>query len=286
MTSETSCRLCSSGDTELRIRLEGYAVHRCNACGAVFSDLTAQRAAHLYDAEYFTEEFGPYFSALFGDADDTPLREHFTGYLDALERVVPAGRVLDVGCAAGLFLDVARGRGWQIQGVEISEHAAAVARERRGIDVIVGDVMDVSLPAGHFDAVTMLDVLEHIIDPGRLLDRARTLVRPRGALMLVLPNDRNLTRMAAMTAYRLSLGAWSYPASRVHQIYHVTYFTPATITRLLKSPGFEIIGITPDETVRGLINESALMKAGVGTLFAVSRLLGLQNKMVVLAKPA
>jgi 2-polyprenyl-3-methyl-5-hydroxy-6-metoxy-1,4-benzoquinol methylase len=251
----------------------------------VFSDLTEEQAAGLYDAEYFTEEFGPYFAALFGDTDDTPIREHFTRYLDVLERTVPGGRLLDVGCAAGLFLDVARRRGWEVQGVEISEHAASVARERRGVDVIVGDVKDVSLPEQGFDVVSMLDVLEHIIEPGTLLDRVRTLIRPGGALMLVLPNDRNLTTMAAMAAYRMSFGAVSYPASRVHQIYHVTYFTPATITQLLEQHGFEVVDIAPDETVRGLINESALMKAGVNTMFAASRALGLQNKMVVLARP-
>jgi len=286
MTSSVSCRLCGSSDVKRRIRLDGYAVYRCRTCHAVFSDLTAEQAAGLYGAEYFTEEFGPYFAALFGDADDTPIREHFDGYLDVLQRVVPGGCLLDVGCAAGLFLDVARDRGWEVEGVEISEHAASVARDRRGVDVIVGDVMEVDLPARHFDAITMLDVLEHVVEPGRLLDRTRELIRPDGALMLVLPNDRNLTTMTAMAAHRLTLGAVSYPASRVHQIYHVTYFTPATITRLLVEHGFKVVAIEPDETVRGLINESPLMKVGVGTLFAASRVLGLQNKMVVLARPA
>jgi 2-polyprenyl-3-methyl-5-hydroxy-6-metoxy-1,4-benzoquinol methylase len=286
MTAATDCRLCGSPRTKLRIQLDGYGVYRCQECDAVFSDLTAEQAAKLYDAEYFTEEFGPYFAALFGDADDTPIRKHFTRYLDTLERAVPGGRLLDVGCAAGLFLDVARARGWEVEGVEISDHAASVAREKRGLEVIVGDVMDISLPEQHFDAVSMLDVLEHIIEPGTLLDRVRGLIKPGGALMLVLPNDRNLTTMTAMTAYRASMGTVAYPASRVHQIYHVTYFTPATITALLQRHGFEVIEVAPDETVRGLINESPLMKAGVNTLFAVSRVLGLQNKMIVLARPA
>lgn len=279
------CRLCGSDDVRLRIPLAGYSVYRCRECDAVFSDVTAEQAATLYDTEYFTEEFGPYFAALFGETDDTPIRRHFAGYLDALHAAVRPGRMLEIGCAAGLFLDEARSRGWQVEGVEVSEHAASVARELRGIDVTTGDVMDAELPARAFDAVVMLDVLEHIIGPGELLDRVRALIRPGGVLLLVLPNDRNLTTMVAMAAYRLTFGRLSYPASRVHQIYHVTYFTPATVSALLEQHGYEVVAVRPDETVRGLINESALVKAGVGALFGVSRLLGLQNKMIVLARP-
>jgi 2-polyprenyl-3-methyl-5-hydroxy-6-metoxy-1,4-benzoquinol methylase len=286
MSNAVACRLCGSTSNKRRISLDRYSVYRCRTCDAVFSDLTAEQAAGLYDAEYFSEEYGPYFAALFGDTDDTLIREHYTVYLDALERFVPGGRMLDVGCAAGLFLDVARSRGWDTEGVEISEHAARIARQRRGLEVLVGDIMQADLPEHGFDAVTLLDVLEHILEPGLLLDRVRTLMRPGGALMLVLPNDRNLTTLAAMAAYRATFGAIQYPASRVHQIYHVTYFTPATIAAQLERHGFEVIGVTPDETVRGLLNESTLVKVGVDALFAVSRVLGLQNKMVVIARPA
>lgn len=284
MTGAAECRLCGSSRARLRVRLDGYSVLRCLDCGAVFSDADPALLARLYDEDYFSKAFAPYFAALFGDADDAPLRAHFERYVDALERRMPAGRLLDIGCAAGLFLDVARGRGWEVEGVEISEHAAAVARERRGLTVAVGDVMDVSLPAPTFDAVTMLDVLEHVADPGALLERVRALLRPGGLLMLVLPNDRNLTTMAAMALHRASFGLVSYPASRVHQIYHLTNFAPRTISRLLSEHGFEVVDVAPDETVRELLNESGPVKAGVATLFAVARLLGLQNKMTVIAR--
>lgn len=285
MTQQVTCRLCGSSAVRLRIALDDYAVFRCRDCSAVFTDVTPEQAAGLYSEEYFSEEFAPYFAALFGEADDTPIRRQFERYLDMLEGVRAPGRLLDVGCAAGLFLDVARGRGWSVEGIEISEHAASVARDKRGVEVTVGDVMHVTLPPASYDVVSMLDVLEHITSPGDMLERARELLRPGGILLLVLPNDRNLTTMAAMAAYRASFGAISYPASRVHQVYHVTYFTQRTITELLGRHGFEVATIAPDETVRGLINESAVMKAGVSALFAVSRLLGLQNKMVVLARP-
>ena len=260
-------------------------MYRCNRCSTVFSDLSEADIDGLYDKGYFEKEFGPYFAALFGDADDTPLREHFGRYLDVLEQHVAPSVILDVGCAAGLFLDVARNRRWRVMGVEISEHAASVAKERRGIEVRVGDVMDIDLPEHGYDAVTMLDVLEHLPDPGELLQRVRPLIRPGGVLMLSLPNDHNLTTMIAMLVHRVSFGLVSYPASRVHQIYHVTYFTPNTITRLLREHGFEVLAIHPDETVRGLLNEGPLIKIAVSSVFAIARLFDLQNKMLVVAAP-
>jgi hypothetical protein len=142
------------------------------------------------------------------------------------------------------------------------------------------------LPEGGYDVVSMLDVLEHILEPSVLLDRVRGLIRPGGALLLVLPNDRNLTTKVAMGAYHASFGVVRYPASRVHQVFHVTYFTPATICALLKRHGFDVVAVEPDETVRGLLNESALVKAGVSALFALSRVLRLQNKMIVIARPS
>ena len=283
--SDVRCRLCGSTDVSLRIPLEGYSVYRCRSCSGVFSDVPAEAIGGLYGERYYTGEFGPYFSALFGDTDDAPLRRHFSRYLDALERSVSGRRILDVGCAAGLFLDVARERGWDVEGIDVSEHAAAVARDRLYVEVRVGDVAELDLPEHAWDAVTLMDALEHMAEPGALLERLRGLIAPGGVLMLVLPNDRNPTTMLAMAIYRLSLHRIAYPASRVHQIYHVTYFTPATISVLLERHGFEVVEVAPDETVRDLLNESPFMRAAVGAVFGLARMLRLRNKMVVVARP-
>jgi 2-polyprenyl-3-methyl-5-hydroxy-6-metoxy-1,4-benzoquinol methylase len=283
--SAVTCRLCGSPEVTLRIPLEGYAVYRCRTCTAVFTDLPDEAIEDLYEEEYFSKEFEPYFAALFGDTDDAPLRRHFSRYFEGLERSVTGRRVLDVGCAGGLFLDVARERGWDVEGVEVSERTATVARERRHVPVRVGDVAKLELPPHAYDAVTLMDALEHIAEPGALLDRLRELIATGGVLMLVLPNDRNLTTLLAMALYRLTLHGVVYPASRVHQIYHVTYFTPRTIATLLERHGFEVVEILPDETVRGLLNESPAMRVAVGVVFALARVLGLRNKMVVLARP-
>ena len=280
-----ACRLCGSRRSRRLARLEGYAVLRCRDCAFVFSDLDASEIPGLYDQSYFREEFGPYFASSFGDASSQLLAERFREYADCLAEFVRPGHALDVGCAGGLFLDVLEERGWRPVGSELSPYAADIAR-KRGHEVHTGDFMSMELPDQAFDAISLLDVIEHLPDPKAALRRLRPLLRREGALLLVLPSYRNLTTLVAMAAYRLSLGWISYPAGHVHQIYHVSYFTPTTISRLLREEGFEPIAIRSDETIQGLIGEPAVVRLGVRAIFSLSRALGLQNKMIVVARRA
>jgi len=179
---------------------------------------------------------------------------------------------------------VARDRGWDVLGIELSPHAAAVARERFGLTVHEGDFGAIDLEPASFDAITMLDVLEHLYEPSASLQRARSLLRPGGVLMVVLPNDRNLTTMIARGAYQVTGGRVSYPASRVHQIYHPCYYTPKTLRMLLSREGFDMLAVRPDETLRELLNEPAHVRAAVAVVFGLSRLLRLQNKMLVVSR--
>lgn len=283
-TERARCRLCDADAWDTLVALSGYSVLRCQRCSFVFSDLPDSEIPGLYDEAYFQDEFGPYFSACFGSADAQLLESRFADYASCLEKYKQPGRVLEVGCAAGLFLDTLRRRGWTAEGAELSPHAAEAAREHTGLPIHVGDFSSLDLPAASYDSVCMLDMLEHLGDPAEGLRRARALLRAEGVLFLVLPDYRNLTTWLAMFAYRASGGRLDYPASRVHQIYHVSYFTAESISRLLSEQGFETVAILPDETIAGLLNEPLVVRIGVRIVFALSSALGLQNKMIVVAK--
>ncbi|MFN0074145.1 MAG: class I SAM-dependent methyltransferase, partial [Chloroflexota bacterium] len=92
--------------------------------------------------------------------------------LAELERYVTPGRVLDVGCHIGLFLEIAQDAGWDSWGVEPSRWAADRARAR-GLQVIHGALEDAELAHESFDAVTMWDVIEHLTDPLGALEHCR-----------------------------------------------------------------------------------------------------------------
>jgi 2-polyprenyl-3-methyl-5-hydroxy-6-metoxy-1,4-benzoquinol methylase len=99
-------------------------------------------------------------------------------------------RLLDVGAGYGYFRKAAIDSGWTTDGVEISRHAAAVARQEFGLDTFVGTLQDYAREgAGHsYDVLTLFDVVEHVEDPVSLLETVRGLVKPAGLCVIRTPN--------------------------------------------------------------------------------------------------
>ena len=185
-------------------------------------------------------------------------RASFGSVLDHVERHVPKGRILDVGCWVGFLLAVAGDRGWQeCIGLEPSDFASGFARER-GLDVRQEDLHEADLPLGHFDAVCMGDVLEHLTDTDKALARMRELLAPGGVLVLAVPDAGS--RIARVLGKRW----WSVIPTHIH------YFTRKSITTMLERSGFEVVEMATDP--KSFTIEYYLDK-GSGYLPGVSKLL-------------
>lgn len=120
-----------------------------------------------------------------------PLRDIAGGnvrYLNGSEK----GRLLDVGCGNGIFLDQMKQLGWEVVGVEPDEGAASVAVQKFGLEVFQGSLEEAKFPNGHFNAITLNHVLEHVLDPIELLKECRRVLRPGGKLVVATPNIRSL----------------------------------------------------------------------------------------------
>jgi SAM-dependent methyltransferase len=198
---------------------------RCGRCGhgqvEPMPDETvlAQAYAEAQSTDYVDEESGQRATARWT--------------LERIERHVPErGVLLDLGCWVGFLLAEARHRGWEAMGVEPSGFASRFARERLGLDVITGDLLSAPLPSGTFDVVTMGDLIEHLIEPGRALERLRRLLRPEGVVWLALPD--------AGSAVARGMGRrwWSVIPT------HVQYFTRHSIRILLQRHGYEVLDIS------------------------------------------
>lgn len=109
-------------------------------------------------------------------------------YLNGCEK----GRLLDVGCGNGIFLDQMKQLGWEVMGVEPDGGAASVAVKKFGLEVFQGSLKEAKFPNGHFHAITLNHVLEHVLDPIELLKECRRVLRPGGKLVVATPNIRSL----------------------------------------------------------------------------------------------
>ncbi|MEW6180732.1 MAG: class I SAM-dependent methyltransferase [Chloroflexota bacterium] len=106
-----------------------------------------------------------------------------------IERYYPnGGRILDVGCSTGVFLSQMKVIGWECFGVEPNNYAALIAQKNRGINVVQGYLSDLQEMNNYFDVITFWDVLEHTYSPMNELHLAYNLLKPRGILVINIPN--------------------------------------------------------------------------------------------------
>lgn len=157
-----------------------------------------------------------------------PRFRRFEQALEVLESKIGMGRLLDVGCGAGTFMSIAQSRGWDVHGVELCEPLCVAAEQAVGADRVARLAFE-ALPKPHrlYDAITMWDVIEHVLDPAAFVAKARAMVRPGGIVVVCTPDEESLLARTGQALYRVSRGRYSYPALALHPRYH-TYFLSGT----------------------------------------------------------
>ena len=140
---------------------------------------------NTYDHSYFHQAYhGDY------NLHNPPRKAAF--YLSQLVAVRPSGRLLDVGCAFGNFLAVARQR-YDASGIDVSRDAVEVARTRlKGIPIGHASVLELDTRQ-KFDVVTCFDTLEHVAPLDDALTALRSVMAPRGVLAVTVPVFDGLT---------------------------------------------------------------------------------------------
>jgi SAM-dependent methyltransferase len=137
-------------------------------------------------------------------------------------------RLLEVGCAAGYFLQVASEAGWQAIGLEPTVNYVNYARQELGQNVVLGILGDGDFREHSFDAVCLFHVFEHLPEPRLGLAEIRRVIKPGGTLVIEVPNVDNWW-------FRLLGKNW-----RQFQIGHHYYYSPKTLTSLLNKTAFEV----------------------------------------------
>jgi len=285
-----SCRTCGSADLDRYLRASVGTVLQCRTCRVVFlspEEQESKQADALYSQDYFTEREGYFFhdGVADGSGHESPHIEDFRLGLELIAgHVRPPGQLLDVGCATGSFLSLAKQTGWECRGVEVSSFAAAQARERTGCEVSNGPFEHAPFANGTFDVVTMWDLLEHLPDPVTALRKAGALLRPAGLLLVNTPNEDSLTRRVARFLYHGTGGRLQAPVNRLYHHYHLYYFSAGTLAPLFGQAGFDLIALKtkPIPISRGRISPAT--KVVMHALSAVERLVHAEYELIILAR--
>lgn len=209
--------------TEYRCTTSGLNVHddiiQCQVCGLLSANggPTTEEILRGYEAV----EDASYL-------DETEVRRGvFEWMLVQLDPYVASGRrLLEFGSHVGMFLSVADSRGWHASGVEPSHWAVAWGVENLAVDLTQGTIEEFEAEEP-FDVVAMFDVLEHVVNPRLALDKANQALHENGLLLLSTVNTESIHG-------RIRGGRWPWFIRS-----HLHYFTPETLTGLLRDTGFE-----------------------------------------------
>ncbi len=203
-------------------------VVRC-ACGLVFvtPEPSRERLRQAYTEEYYSPWEG-----------QAQARSRiWRGRLDSIAgRVTPPGKLLDVGCGTGDFLDLARQQGWEVTGTEYSEYAAARG-QARGLRIAQGEVWEARFGGDTFDLVTCWHVIEHVTDPRQVVREMYRVLRPGGWLFLATPNvNDHIFR----SAYMMVKGRRPQLYEPHERELHLFHFSKNTLRSLVQSARFEV----------------------------------------------
>jgi len=230
-------------------------VVQCSACGLLFEN---PREVEVVSDKKYQDVEDPTYDR------ETPGRiRTFTKLMDGLAHYAKTpGTMLDIGCYTGVFLDVAKRRGWQTHGVEPSRWASEKARSK-GHVVTNAPLQKAGLQPGSFDMVTIWDVIEHLQDPQGQLKLAFDLLKPGGVFGLS-------TMDAGCMFAKLTGRHWPW-----YMRMHFYYFTPASMSRMLRAAGFEVLRV---ERHKRIVSLRYLLQKGFslfGPLAFLGRILGL-----------
>jgi len=277
----------------LRYRITRFEILDCRACTLVYlwpqpsaDEIKAMFATLYTTGEGSVPELRDYYGYCYEDEPGNPLVKLYERWLDALERIRPPGRLLDVGCGTGLFLAVARRRGWQPFGIDDCDEATRHAREHFGLAVESGDFGDFAAAGHRFDAITGWDIIEHARAPVELLKAMRRCLAPGGVVGLSTPNQRSILDVVAGLIYRASGGRITKPLEKFYIEQHFLYLTPVTLTRALARAGLEVVELRRELTDLSRLTLSPVTRLGLETLFAAARMTGLENRLFVTARAA
>jgi SAM-dependent methyltransferase len=184
----------------------------------------------------------------FGDGSRIALSEEYQlkpsedsshGRISTLLKSRPPSRILDLGCSSGLLAERLEAMGHRVTGVDVTEIAGVTERTSAFVKSDLNDGIPAEVGTG-YDIVLAADVLEHLVNPGALMDQVRGVLAPGGTAMFCVPNIAHW-----YPRLRSTLGMFDYDQRGILDATHLRFFTRRSVSKLIERHGFTIRRVEP-----------------------------------------
>lgn len=288
MTNE-HCPLCNSGDFKILYDLSQPKAHlgiglpgiikKCKNCDFIFKTFSKKPEA-IYDDNYAesfldTKEYS-------GEAAINFFKNILYVAYNRIVKNKSKPELLDIGSGIGVMLRTAVQVGYNATGVELSSKLAEITT-KNGFNVINKNISEIE-PGLVYDTITMMDIIEHLVDPGNILKELGTKLKKDGELIVYTPNHNSLIVKISDFLYRLHIKS---PVENIFACTHTCFFTTKTLKKILEKSGYSISNVQhfnydisrPGQKV------SLIAKLGVSIIEKLGNLTGFNGfRLVIYAK--
>jgi 2-polyprenyl-3-methyl-5-hydroxy-6-metoxy-1,4-benzoquinol methylase len=224
LLTRRACPTCGSTEETLELEKDHMRIVRCKVCDLVYVNPTFDEVH--YKQVYASQAYQDIVRDLGINSHEYRMNRFGSERVQMMaEHLRPTNgrppRYLDVGCSTGFVVEAARDKGWEAIGIDLNPSAIDFGRSR-GLDLRTVALEDAGFAPRTFDAVSLFDVLEHLLDPRRTLSACADVLAPGGILFLYVPNFDS--------ASRLLMGP---NAHFIWPTHHLNYYTPTTIRDLM-----------------------------------------------------
>lgn len=229
------CALCGSSDFDTIYTERGHlGIVRCKKCDLIYSNPRAKNSSENYfgDVSVYYEEARLVFKGKKKHHRD----RNYEYEINQIKKIIPTGRLLDIGSNMGFFLRKTREAGFEAEGVEPSSSLAQIAQREFKLKITNAFFEKAGFDSESFDVITMIDVLEHVNNPGELLTEAQKVLKKNGIMCIKVPNGN-------YNILKLNLAKKS-GRTKQHDIFnsyeHVVHYTNITMQKMMEANGLYV----------------------------------------------